>query len=163
MNLSKRWLHDYVNLDVSDQQFADDMTLSGSKVVQLICWFVRGFPKQQISWMELFRKNSVRTESIFPAESGSGLRLHAFFMKTMIFWLWTSRLLQWIFVSKKNFMILSFLIWKTRQSWWFRTDWRRSLPVIEFFIWKTVRSQNKARIRSWWKSKENMRSCSWRS
>ena len=29
--------------------------------------------------MELFRKNSVRTESIFPAESGSGLRLHAFF------------------------------------------------------------------------------------
>lgn len=32
MNLSKRWLHDYVNLDVSDQQFADDMTLSGSKV-----------------------------------------------------------------------------------------------------------------------------------
>ena len=42
-------------------------------------------PKQQIGWMELFRKNSVRTESIFPAESGSGLRLHAFFMKTMIF------------------------------------------------------------------------------
>ena len=40
---------------------------------------------RQISWMELFRKNSVRTESIFPAESGSGLHLHAFFMKTMIF------------------------------------------------------------------------------
>ena len=36
MNLSKRWLHDYVNLDVSDQQFADDMTLSGSKVESFV-------------------------------------------------------------------------------------------------------------------------------
>lgn len=32
MNLSKKWLSDYVKLDVTDQQFADEMTLSGSKV-----------------------------------------------------------------------------------------------------------------------------------
>lgn len=32
MVLSKRWLHDYVKVDVSDKQFADDLTLSGSKV-----------------------------------------------------------------------------------------------------------------------------------
>ncbi len=32
MNLSKRWLHDYVNIDVTDKQFADDLTISGSKV-----------------------------------------------------------------------------------------------------------------------------------
>ncbi len=32
MNLSKRWLHDYVNLDVSDKDFAAALTLSGSKV-----------------------------------------------------------------------------------------------------------------------------------
>lgn len=32
MNLSKKWLSDYVELNVSDQQFADEMTLSGSKV-----------------------------------------------------------------------------------------------------------------------------------
>lgn len=32
MNLSKKWLSDYVTLDVTDQQFADEMTLSGSKV-----------------------------------------------------------------------------------------------------------------------------------
>ena len=32
MNLSKKWLNDYVELDVSDKQFADDMTISGSKV-----------------------------------------------------------------------------------------------------------------------------------
>ena len=32
MDLSKRWLGDYVDLDVSDKQFVDEMTLSGSKV-----------------------------------------------------------------------------------------------------------------------------------
>ncbi len=32
MNLSKKWLNDYVKLDVTDKQFADDMTMSGSKV-----------------------------------------------------------------------------------------------------------------------------------
>ncbi|MBR2957555.1 MAG: phenylalanine--tRNA ligase subunit beta [Clostridia bacterium] len=32
MNLSKRWLHDYVNLDVTDKDFAAALTLSGSKV-----------------------------------------------------------------------------------------------------------------------------------
>ncbi|MBQ5996000.1 MAG: phenylalanine--tRNA ligase subunit beta [Clostridia bacterium] len=32
MDLSKRWLHDYVDIDVTDQEFADGMTLSGSKV-----------------------------------------------------------------------------------------------------------------------------------
>lgn len=32
MDLSKRWLHDYVDLDVTDQEFSDGMTLSGSKV-----------------------------------------------------------------------------------------------------------------------------------
>lgn len=32
MNLSKKWLSDYVKLNVSDQEFADGMTLSGSKV-----------------------------------------------------------------------------------------------------------------------------------
>ena len=32
MNLSKKWLSDYVELNVTDQQFADEMTLSGSKV-----------------------------------------------------------------------------------------------------------------------------------
>ncbi len=32
MNLSKKWLNDYLELDVSDKQFADDMTISGSKV-----------------------------------------------------------------------------------------------------------------------------------
>lgn len=32
MNLSKKWLHDFVDLDVSDKKFADEMTLSGSKV-----------------------------------------------------------------------------------------------------------------------------------
>lgn len=32
MNLSKKWLNDYVKLSVTDQQFADGMTLSGSKV-----------------------------------------------------------------------------------------------------------------------------------
>lgn len=32
MNLSKKWLLDYVDLDVSDKEFADEMTLSGSKV-----------------------------------------------------------------------------------------------------------------------------------
>ncbi|MBR6618968.1 MAG: phenylalanine--tRNA ligase subunit beta [Clostridia bacterium] len=32
MNLSKRWLHDYVNIDVTDKQFADALTISGSKV-----------------------------------------------------------------------------------------------------------------------------------
>lgn len=32
MNLSKKWLNDYVKLSVTDQQFSDAMTLSGSKV-----------------------------------------------------------------------------------------------------------------------------------
>lgn len=32
MNLSKKWMSDYVKLNVSDKEFADDMTLSGSKV-----------------------------------------------------------------------------------------------------------------------------------
>ena len=32
MNLSKKWLLDFVDLDVSDKKFADEMTLSGSKV-----------------------------------------------------------------------------------------------------------------------------------
>lgn len=32
MNLSKKWLNDYVKLNVTDQQFSDEMTLSGSKV-----------------------------------------------------------------------------------------------------------------------------------
>ena len=32
MNLSKKWLRDFVDLDVSDKKFADEMTLSGSKV-----------------------------------------------------------------------------------------------------------------------------------
>ncbi|MBQ2964094.1 MAG: phenylalanine--tRNA ligase subunit beta [Clostridia bacterium] len=32
MNLSKRWIHDYVNLDVTDKEFAAALTLSGSKV-----------------------------------------------------------------------------------------------------------------------------------
>ena len=32
MNLSKKWLQDFVDLDVSDKEFADEMTLSGSKV-----------------------------------------------------------------------------------------------------------------------------------
>ena len=32
MNLSKRWLLDYVDLSVSDKTFADEMTMSGSKV-----------------------------------------------------------------------------------------------------------------------------------
>ena len=32
MDLSKRWLKDYVDIDVSDKEFADALTLSGSKV-----------------------------------------------------------------------------------------------------------------------------------
>lgn len=32
MNLSKKWLLDYVDLSVSDKEFADEMTMSGSKV-----------------------------------------------------------------------------------------------------------------------------------
>jgi phenylalanyl-tRNA synthetase beta chain len=32
MILSKRWLKDYVDIDVTDKEFADEMTLSGSKV-----------------------------------------------------------------------------------------------------------------------------------
>lgn len=32
MNLSKRWVKDYVDFDVTDKEFADAMTLSGSKV-----------------------------------------------------------------------------------------------------------------------------------
>ena len=33
MVLSRRWLKDYVNLDdISDKEFCDEMTLSGSKV-----------------------------------------------------------------------------------------------------------------------------------
>lgn len=32
MDLSKRWLLDYVDIDVSDKDFAEDLTISGSKV-----------------------------------------------------------------------------------------------------------------------------------
>ena len=32
MDLSKRWLLDYVDLDVSDKDYAEDLTISGSKV-----------------------------------------------------------------------------------------------------------------------------------
>ena len=32
MDLSKKWLNEYVKLDVTDQEFSDGMTLSGSKV-----------------------------------------------------------------------------------------------------------------------------------
>ena len=32
MNLSKKWLLDYVDLDCTDKEFADELTLSGSKV-----------------------------------------------------------------------------------------------------------------------------------
>ena len=32
MNLSKKWLNDYVTLDVTDKEFSDALTLSGSKV-----------------------------------------------------------------------------------------------------------------------------------
>lgn len=39
MDLSKRWLHDFVDLDVSDKEFADRITLSGSKVE---CWSTEG-------------------------------------------------------------------------------------------------------------------------
>lgn len=38
MNLSKKWLSDYVKLDgVSDKRFADEMTLSGSKAEKFRC------------------------------------------------------------------------------------------------------------------------------
>ena len=32
MNLSKRWVKDYVDFNATDKEFADAMTLSGSKV-----------------------------------------------------------------------------------------------------------------------------------
>lgn len=32
MLLSNKWLNDYVKIDVSDKEFADVMTMSGSKV-----------------------------------------------------------------------------------------------------------------------------------
>lgn len=32
MILSKKWLNDYVALEISDKEFSDGMTLSGSKV-----------------------------------------------------------------------------------------------------------------------------------
>lgn len=32
MNLSKKWLLDYIDLNVDDKTFSDEMTLSGSKV-----------------------------------------------------------------------------------------------------------------------------------
>ncbi len=32
MNLSKKWLNDYVSLNVTDEEFSDGMTISGSKV-----------------------------------------------------------------------------------------------------------------------------------
>jgi phenylalanyl-tRNA synthetase beta chain len=37
MDLSKRWLSDHVDLDVTDKEFADKMTLSGSKVESQSC------------------------------------------------------------------------------------------------------------------------------
>ena len=33
MNLSMKWLSDYVDIDVTPKQFSDDMTMSGSKAV----------------------------------------------------------------------------------------------------------------------------------
>ena len=37
MNLSRKWLHEFVDLqDVSDREFSDAMTLSGSKVETVI-------------------------------------------------------------------------------------------------------------------------------
>lgn len=32
MDLSKKWLLDYIDLNVDDKTFSDEMTLSGSKV-----------------------------------------------------------------------------------------------------------------------------------
>ena len=32
MNLSRKWLNEFVNVDASDRDFAEAMTLSGSKV-----------------------------------------------------------------------------------------------------------------------------------
>ncbi|MBO7682120.1 MAG: hypothetical protein J6T17_05145, partial [Clostridia bacterium] len=32
MDLSKKWLSDYVSLDVEDREFAEAITISGSKV-----------------------------------------------------------------------------------------------------------------------------------
>lgn len=32
MNLSMKWLSDYVDIDVTPRQFSEDMTMSGSKV-----------------------------------------------------------------------------------------------------------------------------------
>ena len=32
MNLSRKWLNEFVTVDVNDKDFAEEMTLSGSKV-----------------------------------------------------------------------------------------------------------------------------------
>ena len=32
MNLSRKWLNEFVQIDVNDKEFAEAMTLSGSKV-----------------------------------------------------------------------------------------------------------------------------------
>ena len=32
MNLSRKWLHEFVEVDVNDRDFAEAMTMSGSKV-----------------------------------------------------------------------------------------------------------------------------------
>ena len=32
MKLSRKWLNEFVNIDVNDKEFAEAMTLSGSKV-----------------------------------------------------------------------------------------------------------------------------------
>ena len=35
MNLSRKWLEEFVHVDASDKEFAEAMTLSGSKVEQI--------------------------------------------------------------------------------------------------------------------------------
>ena len=37
MNLSREWLNDYTRIDVSDKEFCDGMTMSGSKVETWEC------------------------------------------------------------------------------------------------------------------------------
>ena len=62
MNLSKKWMSDYVTLDVTDKQFADGMTISGSKV--------EGFEKEgeeikMLLWAELTHSKSTPIQTIF--------------------------------------------------------------------------------------------------
>ena len=63
MNLSKKWMSDYVTLNVSDQQFADDMTISGSKVE---CFEAEGKDiKNVIVGRELNRSKSIPIQTTF--------------------------------------------------------------------------------------------------